>query len=76
MTKLQDALSKEPNSFVTLTLLGDIEVRASRFPAAADYYQRASDLNPLDVGLQQLAQTTAERASPLQTPGKQQPKQN
>jgi O-Antigen ligase len=76
VTKLQDALSKEPNSFVTLTLLGDVEVRASRFPAAADYYQRASDLNPLDVGLQQLAQTTAERASPLQTPGKQQPKQN
>ena len=69
--KLQDALSKEPNNFVTLTLLGDLEVRASRFPAAADYYRRASDLNPLDVGLQQLAQTTAERASPLQTPDSQ-----
>lgn len=73
--KLQDALDKEPESFVTLTLLGDIEVRASQFAAAADYYQRASDLNPLDVGLQQLAQTTAERASPLKTPGEKPPKQ-
>jgi O-Antigen ligase len=72
VTKLQDALKKEPESFVTLTLLGDIEVRASSFAAAADYYRRASDLNPRDVGLQQLAQTMAERASPLQTP-KQQP---
>jgi hypothetical protein len=73
--KLQDALDKEPESFVTLTLLGDIEVRASQFAAAADYYLRASDLNPLDVGLQQLAQTTAERASPLKTPGEKPPKQ-
>jgi tetratricopeptide (TPR) repeat protein len=69
--KLQDALDKEPPNFVTLTLLGDLEVRDSRFAAAADYYQRASDLNPRDVGLQRLAQTTAERASPLQTPEKQ-----
>ena len=76
VTKLQDALGKEPDSFVTLTLLGDIEVRASKFAAAADYYQRASNLNPLDVGLQQLAQTTAERASPLQTPGNKQSKQD
>jgi hypothetical protein len=72
--KLQDALSKEPRNFVTLTLLGDLQVRESNFAAAADYYQRASDLNPKDVGLQQLAQQTAERASPLQTPGKS-PKQ-
>jgi O-Antigen ligase len=66
--KLQDALEKEPRNFVTLTLLGDLEVRDSRFAAAADYYQRASDLNPRDVGLQQLADNTAERASPLKTP--------
>jgi hypothetical protein len=66
--KLQDALSKEPKNFVTLTLLGDLEVRESRFAPAADYYQRASELNPRDVGLEQLAQTTAERASPLRTP--------
>jgi O-antigen ligase len=67
--KLQDALDKEPRNFVTLTLLGDLEVRDSKFGAAADYYQRASDLNPRDVGLQQLAENTAERASPLKTPG-------
>jgi hypothetical protein len=67
---LQDALDREPKNFVTLTLLGDFEVRAAQFATAADYYERASDLNPLDVGLQQLAQTTAERASPLQTPSK------
>jgi hypothetical protein len=69
--KLQDALSKEPDNFVTLTLLGDLEVRESRFAAAADHYQRASELNPRDIGLQQLAQTTAERASPLRTPNEQ-----
>ncbi|HEX3293562.1 MAG TPA: O-antigen ligase family protein [Solirubrobacterales bacterium] len=68
--ELQDALDQEPKNFVTLTLLGDFEVRAAQFATASDYYQRASDLNPLDVGLQQLAQTTAERASPLQTPSK------
>jgi hypothetical protein len=65
--KLQDALEQESNNFVTLTLLGDFEVRAGHFAAAADYYQRASDLNPRDVGLQQLTQTTAERASRLKT---------
>jgi hypothetical protein len=66
--KLQDALDQEPRNFVTLTLLGDLEVRASRFAVAADDYQQASDLNPKDAGLQQLAQSTAERASPLKTP--------
>jgi O-antigen ligase len=66
--KLQDALDQEPRNFVTLTLLGDLDVRESRFAAAADDYQQASDLNPKDVGLRQLAQTTAERASPLKTP--------
>jgi hypothetical protein len=75
--KLQDALDKEPRNFVTLTLLGDLEVRDQQFAAAADHYQSASDLNPLDVGLQQLAQSTAERASPLQTPDEQKkPKQS
>ena len=69
--KLQDALEQESNNFVTLTLLGDFEVRAGHFAAAADYYQRASDLNPRDVGLQQLTQTTAERASRLKTPKQQ-----
>jgi Flp pilus assembly protein TadD len=64
---LQDALSKEPNNFVTLTLLGDIQVRDGEFDDAARYYAKASDLNPLDTGLQRLAQTTADRASPAQS---------
>jgi O-Antigen ligase len=66
--ELEEALGKEPRNFVTLTLLGDLEVRDGNFAAAADYYQRASELNPRDVGLQRLASTTAERAAPLQTP--------
>jgi O-Antigen ligase len=66
--ELEDALGKEPENFVTLTLLGDLEVRDRKFAAAADYYQRASELNPRDVGLQRLASTTAERAAPLLTP--------
>jgi tetratricopeptide (TPR) repeat protein len=67
--KLQDALSKEPNNFTTLTLLGDLEVRGKHFVVAAGYYRKASDLNPRDVGLQHLAETTASRASALQNPG-------
>jgi tetratricopeptide (TPR) repeat protein len=65
---LQDALSKEPNNFVTLALLGDLQVRDREFDDAAAYYAKASDLNPRDVGLQRLAETTAERASPLKVP--------
>jgi hypothetical protein len=65
---LQEALSKEPNNFVTLALLGDLQVRDGEFEDAAGYYAKASDLNPLDAGLRQLAETTAERASALQTP--------
>jgi O-antigen ligase len=68
---LQDALSKEPKNFVTLTLLGDIQVRDGEFDDAARYYKKASDLNPLDTGLQQLAETTAQRASPAQSPSGQ-----
>jgi hypothetical protein len=67
--KLQDALSKNPNDFITLTLLGDLEVRDKHFVVAAGYYRKASDLNPRDVGLQHLAEMTASRASPLPLPG-------
>jgi tetratricopeptide (TPR) repeat protein len=61
---LQDALSKEPNNFVTLTLLGDLQVRDGEFDDAAGYYKKASDLNPRDTGLQQLAEQTAATATP------------
>jgi cytochrome c-type biogenesis protein CcmH/NrfG len=61
---LQDALSKEPNNFVTLTLLGDLQVRDGEFDDAAAYYKKASDLNPRDTGLAQLAEQTAATAAP------------
>jgi hypothetical protein len=60
---LQDALSKEPDNFVTLALLGDLQVRDGEFEDASRYYAKASDLNPRDTGLSQLAEQTAERAA-------------
>ncbi len=53
--ELNDALAKEPQNFVTLAVLGDLEVRAGRLEQAKAYYARAAELNPLDVGLRQLA---------------------
>jgi hypothetical protein len=53
---LQEALSQEPDNFVTLALLGDLEIRAGRPRIARDYYLRASEQNPLDIGLKELAQ--------------------
>ena len=53
---LGEALAQEPENFVTLALLGDLEIRAGNQRAAREFYRRASELNPLDVGLQQLAQ--------------------
>ena len=53
--ELRDALSLEPQNSATLGVLGDFEARGSNFAAARSYYRRALALNPLDVGLQQLA---------------------
>ena len=53
--ELNDALSLEPQNSATLGVLGDFEARGSNFAAARSYYRRALALNPLDVGLQQLA---------------------
>jgi hypothetical protein len=61
---LQDALSKEPDNFVTLALLGDLQVRDGELADAARYYDKASDLNPRDIGLQQLAEQTAQSIAP------------
>jgi hypothetical protein len=55
--KLKDALDLEPRNFVTLGLLGDLEVRAGRRAAARRYYARALALDPRDVGLRELART-------------------
>jgi O-antigen ligase len=54
--KLLDALALEEDNFVTLGLLGDMEVRAGNFEIARRYYRRALALNPLDTGLRELSQ--------------------
>jgi tetratricopeptide (TPR) repeat protein len=53
--ELLAALVREPGNFVTMALLGDLEVRAGRPARARAWYRRALRLNPLDVGLQRLA---------------------
>jgi tetratricopeptide (TPR) repeat protein len=53
--ELLGALDVEPESFVTLGLLGDLETRAGNAAAARRHYRRALELNPRDTGLQQLA---------------------
>ncbi|MET0304755.1 MAG: O-antigen ligase family protein [Solirubrobacterales bacterium] len=52
---LLDALGLEQDNFVTLGLLGDLEVRAGNESEARRYYRRALALNPLDTGLQELS---------------------
>jgi O-antigen ligase/polysaccharide polymerase Wzy-like membrane protein len=54
--ELLDALELEQDNFVTLGLLGDLEVRAGNESVARRYYRRALALNPLDTGLQELSQ--------------------
>lgn len=53
--KLLDALRLERDNFVTLGLLGDLEVRAGNEAVARVYYRRALALNPLDTGLRELS---------------------
>jgi tetratricopeptide (TPR) repeat protein len=53
--QLLGALSLEPQNLATLGVLGDFEARGGNVRAARSYYRRALVLNPLDVGLQQLA---------------------
>jgi O-Antigen ligase len=53
--KLLAALDREPKNFVTMALLGDLETRARRPRVARSWYRRALALNPIDVGLRQLA---------------------
>jgi len=53
--QLQAALRLEPQNFATLGVIGDFEVRSGDPALAREYYARALALNPLDVGLQQLA---------------------
>lgn len=58
---LNEALDLEPKSFVTLGLLGDLEVRAGNQTRARRLYGQALELNPRDVGLRELADTGGRR---------------
>ncbi len=55
--QLEDARRLTPTSLVPLGLLGDFEARGGNYGNARVYYRRALARDPLDVGLQQLAQT-------------------
>jgi UDP-GlcNAc:undecaprenyl-phosphate GlcNAc-1-phosphate transferase len=52
---LRQALAKEPDNFVTWTLLGDLSVRMGNLGEAKRNYTRASALNPRDPSLRELA---------------------
>ncbi|UGS38829.1 O-antigen ligase family protein [Capillimicrobium parvum] len=54
---LLKALDKEPGNFATMGVIGDFYARQGRYRAARYWYGRALKLNPVDVGLQQLAKT-------------------
>lgn len=65
---LRQALAKEPDNFVTWTLLGDLAVRRGRFAEAQRNYRRALALNPEDAGLRALARNPRKAAQALSTP--------
>jgi tetratricopeptide (TPR) repeat protein len=52
---LLEATRREPHAFVPWALLGDLAVRAGRLEEAQRLYRRASQLNPRDAGLSELA---------------------
>jgi tetratricopeptide (TPR) repeat protein len=52
---LRQALAKEPDDFVTWTLLGDLAVRQGNLAEAKRNYQRAAALNPRDASIRALA---------------------
>jgi UDP-GlcNAc:undecaprenyl-phosphate GlcNAc-1-phosphate transferase len=53
------AVREDPVSFVTWTLLGDLEVRLRNFSEAKSFYARAYALDPLEPGLAGLASNPA-----------------
>lgn len=55
--QLEDAERMTPSSLVPLGLLGDFEARGGNFAQARVYYREALARDPLDVGLQKLAQS-------------------
>ena len=58
---LTEALDLEPENFVTLGLLGDLEARAGNQAQARERYGQALELNPRDTGLLDLAETGGQR---------------
>ena len=59
---LERALALEPSNFATLGLLGDLESRSGDRAAASRDYRRAAELNPRDVGLEELARKARRQA--------------
>lgn len=52
--ELEGALALEPANFATSGLLGDLEMRADDRDAALDHYRRLAELNPRDIGVDDL----------------------
>jgi tetratricopeptide (TPR) repeat protein len=65
---LEQALAKEPDNFVTWTLLGDLAVRRGHFAEAQRNYRRALALNPEDASLKALAKNPRRAAQSTDTP--------
>jgi O-Antigen ligase len=62
--QLREAQRMEPANQVPLGLLGDFQARGGHYLSARVYYRRALALNPLDVGLRQLARDGGRPESP------------
>jgi hypothetical protein len=54
---LAKALELEPDNFATMGVIGDFYARQGEYATARHWYAKALALNPVDVGLQQLAKT-------------------
>ena len=65
---LEQAVAKEPDNFVTWTLLGDLAVRRGRYGEAQRNYRRALALNPGDAGLKALADNPRDAADAVNLP--------
>jgi tetratricopeptide (TPR) repeat protein len=63
--QLEDTRRLEPTSLVPFGLIGDFDARGGKFAQARVYYRRALELDPLDVGLQQLARTGGKPSTPV-----------
>jgi UDP-GlcNAc:undecaprenyl-phosphate/decaprenyl-phosphate GlcNAc-1-phosphate transferase len=65
---LEQALAKEPDNFVTWTLLGDLAVRRGRIDEAQQDYRKAVSLNPGDRDLRLLVRNPARAGASDDTP--------